>query len=116
MRWLPPCHGGGTPTTDDRFLAYSNAEALANLVNQSRSFMSSIAKAKTAKLSTSIPIWNTHGAFLADDTSTVRTLIDQFPPSTRDLQMQVTKDNIEWARKESRVFLRQSLEVKLVGL
>ncbi len=46
----------------------------------------------------------------------VRTLIDAFPPSARETQMQVTQDNIEWARKESRVFLRQSLEIKLVGL
>jgi 26S proteasome regulatory subunit N6 len=30
--------------------------------------------------------------------------------------MQVTSENIEWARKEKRVFLRQSLEIKLVAL
>ena len=30
--------------------------------------------------------------------------------------MQVTNDNITWAREEKRVFLRQSLEIKLVGL
>jgi 26S proteasome regulatory subunit N6 len=46
----------------------------------------------------------------------VRTLIDYFPASARDLQMQVTNDNIAWAREEKRVFLRQSLEIKLVGL
>jgi 26S proteasome regulatory subunit N6 len=46
----------------------------------------------------------------------VRALIDYFPPSARDLQMQVTGENIEWARKEKRVFLRQSLEIKLVAL
>lgn len=46
----------------------------------------------------------------------VRTLIDYFPASARDLQMQVTNDNITWAREEKRVFLRQSLEIKLVGL
>ncbi len=46
----------------------------------------------------------------------VRTLIDFFPPSARDLQMQAVNDNIEWARKEKRVFLRQSLEMRLIGL
>ncbi len=30
--------------------------------------------------------------------------------------MQVTNENIKWARDEKRVFLRQSLEIKLVGL
>lgn len=46
----------------------------------------------------------------------VRALIDLFPTSARDLQMQVTSENIEWARQEKRVFLRQSLEIKLVAL
>ncbi|WOO77789.1 Ubiquitin-like modifier-activating enzyme ATG7 [Vanrija pseudolonga] len=71
-------------------------ESLAQLVVESRQFMSQIAKAKTAKL--------------------IRALIDFFPPSARDLQMKVTGENIEWARKEKRVFLRQSLEIKLVAL
>jgi len=71
-------------------------EELAQLVTDSRDFMSKIARAKTAKL--------------------IRTLIDYFPPSARDLQMKVTNDNIAWAREEKRVFLRQSLEIKLVGL
>ncbi|GHJ85268.1 hypothetical protein NliqN6_1670 [Naganishia liquefaciens] len=78
------------------YKASGNAEALAELVTQSRSFMSNIAKAKTAKL--------------------IRTLIDSFPPEAREKQITVVKDNIEWARNESRVFLRQSLEVKLIGL
>ncbi|KAL1408415.1 26S proteasome regulatory subunit rpn6 [Vanrija albida] len=71
-------------------------ESLAELVVESRQFMSQIAKAKTAKL--------------------IRTLIDYFPPTARDLQMKVTGENIEWARNEKRVFLRQSLEIKLVAL
>jgi len=29
--------------------------------------------------------------------------------------MKVTNENIEWARSEKRVFLRQSLEIKLIG-
>jgi 26S proteasome regulatory subunit N6 len=43
-------------------------------------------------------------------------LIDYFPPSARDLQKKAIDDNIAWARQEKRVFLRQSLEIKLVGL
>ncbi|KAJ9107825.1 hypothetical protein QFC19_002731 [Naganishia cerealis] len=78
------------------YKASGNADALAELVTQSRSFMSNIAKAKTAKL--------------------IRTLIDAFPPEAREKQITVVKDNIEWARNESRVFLRQSLEVRLIGL
>lgn len=48
----------------------------------------------------------------------VRTLIDSFPATEegRSKQMTVLQDNISWATKENRVFLRQSLEVKLVGL
>lgn len=46
----------------------------------------------------------------------VRSLIDLFPSSARDLQMKVTKENIDWARSEKRVFLRQSLEIKLIAL
>ncbi|EKC98315.1 hypothetical protein A1Q2_07329 [Trichosporon asahii var. asahii CBS 8904] len=71
-------------------------EELAKLVKESRAFMSQIAKAKTAKL--------------------IRSLIDLFPSSARDLQMKVTKENIDWARSEKRVFLRQSLEIKLIAL
>ncbi|EIW68716.1 hypothetical protein TREMEDRAFT_44537 [Tremella mesenterica DSM 1558] len=75
---------------------HDKAQELAQLVVDSRTFMSQIAKAKTAKL--------------------IRTMIDYFPPSSRELQMQVTRDNIAWAREEKRVFLRQSLEIKLIGL
>ncbi|KAJ9109305.1 hypothetical protein QFC21_000634 [Naganishia friedmannii] len=78
------------------YKASGNADALADLVTQSRTFMSNIAKAKTAKL--------------------IRSLIDAFPPEAREKQITVVKDNIEWARNESRVFLRQSLEVRLIGL
>jgi 26S proteasome regulatory subunit N6 len=42
-------------------------------------------------------------------------LIDYFPPSAREMQMKVTNENIKWARSEKRVFLRQSLEIKLIG-
>lgn len=60
--------------------------------------MSTIAKAKTAKL--------------------IRTLIDFFSsiPDSRDTQIKVTQENIEWAKNEKRIFLKQNLETRLVGL
>ncbi|KIS69344.1 putative 26S proteasome non-atpase regulatory subunit Rpn6 [Mycosarcoma maydis] len=75
-----------------------NAEALAETVRSSRTFMSSIAKAKTAKL--------------------VRTLIDYFEgiPGSQQTQIQATKENAEWAKSERRIFLKQNLETKLIGL
>lgn len=93
--------------------------------------MSQIAKAKTAKLSKltisiipldSSPSDSLQSPNIVDQTEgsslikIVRTLIDYFPPSARDLQKQVLDDNIEWAKQEKRVFLRQSLDIKLVGL
>lgn len=75
-----------------------DANKLAEAVRSSRSLMASIAKAKTAKL--------------------IRTLIDYFGdiPNSSDTQIAVTKENIEWARGEKRVFLRQNLETRLIGL
>jgi len=71
---------------------------LAELIEASRSIMSSFAKAKTAKI--------------------VRQLIDLFTtiPDTLDIQISVTKSCIEWAIQERRSFLRQNLETRLVGL
>ncbi|WFD29094.1 26S proteasome regulatory subunit rpn6 [Malassezia sp. CBS 17886] len=73
-------------------------EGLAETVRSSRQFMASIAKAKTAKL--------------------VRILIDYFVdiPDSQAVQIQVTKENVEWARAEKRIFLKQNLETKLIGL
>jgi 26S proteasome regulatory subunit N6 len=75
-----------------------DADALAETVRSSRTFMSSIAKAKTAKL--------------------VRTLIDYFDgiPGSQQTQIQVAKENAEWAKSEKRIFLKQNLETKLIGL
>jgi len=75
-----------------------NATALAELVKTSRGFMSAAAKAKTAKL--------------------IRTLIDYFSeiPGSEKVQVEVTQDNIEWARGEKRIFLKQSLEARLIAL
>lgn len=71
---------------------------LAELVRQTRSVLSSFAKAKTAKL--------------------VRQLLDLFTtiPNTTDIQISVTKSCIEWAISERRGFLRQNLETRLVSL
>ncbi|KAG8939853.1 26S proteasome regulatory subunit rpn6 [Tulasnella sp. 424] len=75
-----------------------DAEKLAEVVRSSRAFMSSTAKAKTAKL--------------------IRTLIDFFSsiPGSESTQKQVLEDNIAWARQEKRIFLKQSLETRLVAL
>ncbi|KNZ49741.1 26S proteasome regulatory subunit N6 [Puccinia sorghi] len=80
-----------------------NPEGLASAIRCCRSFMSAIAKAKTAKL--------------------VKTLIDfysQAPlnqhPNSSQTQIVITRENVEWARTEKRVFLRQNLEIKLCSL
>ncbi|EJD53337.1 proteasome regulatory particle subunit [Auricularia subglabra TFB-10046 SS5] len=75
-----------------------NAQALADVVRKSRSFMSSTAKAKTARL--------------------IRSLLDLFSgiPGSEQIQTDVILENIEWAKKEKRIFLKQSLETRLVAL
>ncbi|KAF5387395.1 hypothetical protein D9757_005788 [Collybiopsis confluens] len=59
----------------------NNAQGVAEVINLSRSFMSSTAKAKTAKL--------------------IRTLLDYFNTiqDSQKIQMSVLKDNIEWAKQ-----------------
>ncbi|KDN35269.1 hypothetical protein RSAG8_11704, partial [Rhizoctonia solani AG-8 WAC10335] len=76
----------------------NNAQGLAELVTASRAFMSSTAKAKTAKL--------------------IRTLIDNLAaiPGSGSVLTDVLSENIAWARTERRVFLRQNLEARLVGV
>ncbi|ORZ21440.1 PCI domain-domain-containing protein [Absidia repens] len=71
---------------------------LANIIRSSHDFMASIAKAKTAKL--------------------IRSLIDMFNeiPDCLPLQITVCKENIDWANKDKRIFLKQSLETRLVAL
>ncbi|KAF9443373.1 PCI-domain-containing protein [Macrolepiota fuliginosa MF-IS2] len=75
-----------------------NASALADVIKLSRSFMSSTAKAKTAKL--------------------IRTLLDFFSaiPNSQAIQMSTLTENIAWAKSEKRVFLKHSLETRLVSL
>ncbi|KAI8982917.1 PCI-domain-containing protein [Trametes punicea] len=76
----------------------NNAQGVAEVINMSRGFVSSIAKAKTAKL--------------------IRTLLDCFNsiPDSQKIQMDVLHENIEWAKREKRIFLKHSLETRLVGL
>ncbi|ORX50531.1 PCI-domain-containing protein, partial [Hesseltinella vesiculosa] len=71
---------------------------LAELLRSSRDFMSTIAKAKTAKL--------------------IKSLIDMFSdiPDCLPLQIEVCRENIEWANQDKRIFLKQSLETRLVAL
>ncbi|KAH9822041.1 putative 26S proteasome regulatory subunit rpn6 [Teratosphaeria destructans] len=71
---------------------------LANLIQQTRDALTSFARAKTAKL--------------------VRQLLDLFTaiPNTVDTQISVTKSCIDWAVSQRQGFLRQNLEVRLVGL
>ncbi|EIN06974.1 PCI-domain-containing protein, partial [Punctularia strigosozonata HHB-11173 SS5] len=75
-----------------------NAEGVAEVITLSRSFMSSTAKAKTAKL--------------------IRTLLDFFNsiPNSQKTQIRILTDNVEWAKQEKRIFLKQSLETRLIGL
>ncbi|KAI0271208.1 PCI-domain-containing protein [Russula aff. rugulosa BPL654] len=75
-----------------------NAEGLAEVVTLSRSFLSSTAKAKTAKL--------------------IRNLLSLFSgiPNSQQTQIAVLNDNIEWAKREKRIFLKQSLETRLISL
>ena len=48
----------------------------------------------------------------------VRTLLDCFNsiPDSQKIQMDVLHENIEWAKREKRIFLKHSLETRLVGL
>ncbi|KIK91853.1 hypothetical protein PAXRUDRAFT_830479 [Paxillus rubicundulus Ve08.2h10] len=75
-----------------------NAKGLAEVITVSRSFMSSTAKAKTAKL--------------------IRTLLNYFNgiPNSRQVQIDVLMDNIDWSNREKRIFLKHSLEIRLVAL
>lgn len=75
-----------------------NADKLSQTVRSSRTFMASIAKAKTAKL--------------------IRSLLDYFSdiPDSSKIQIDTIKENIEWARSSRRIFLSQNLETRLIAL
>ncbi|KAF9579285.1 26S proteasome regulatory subunit rpn6 [Lunasporangiospora selenospora] len=71
---------------------------LAALIHDSRTLITSIPKAKTAKI--------------------IRTLIDYFSeiPNTLPLQIDVCKQTIQWTIQEKRIFLKQALETRLIAL
>jgi len=73
-------------------------DEIADLVKAIRPFFNQIPKAKTAKI--------------------VRTLIDLFSKSRSnlDVQIQLVKESIEWAKEEKRTFLLQRLETRLADL
>ncbi|KAI0029249.1 PCI-domain-containing protein [Vararia minispora EC-137] len=75
-----------------------NAKGLAEVITLSRSYMSTTAKAKTAKL--------------------IRTLLDFFNPipGSAQVQIDVLRENIDWAKREKRIFQKQNLETRLVGI
>ncbi|KAF8644776.1 hypothetical protein AX16_008282 [Volvariella volvacea WC 439] len=75
-----------------------NAKSVAEVITLSRAFMSSTAKAKTAKL--------------------IRTLLDFFNsvPNSQQIQIDTLTDNIAWAKSEKRIFLKHSLETRLASL
>lgn len=106
----------------DLFSFFSLAQELADLIRSSHDFMSSIAKAKTAKLrkfdTVLKPTYKFTNSFLTFFFSIVRSLIDMFNeiPGCLPLQIQVCKENIDWANEDKRIFLKQSLETRLVAL
>lgn len=71
---------------------------LADLIRSSRSFLISIPKAKSAKIE--------------------RTLIDLFAKieNTLPQQVEICKESIDWAISEKSIFLKQSLQTRLVSL
>ncbi|KAJ7186708.1 hypothetical protein C8R46DRAFT_1171890 [Mycena filopes] len=76
-----------------------NADGLAQVITLSRGFfMSSTAKAKTAKL--------------------IRTLLNHFGaiPNSTQTQIRVLEENIAWAKAEKRIFLKHSLETRLAAI
>ncbi|PPQ94734.1 hypothetical protein CVT25_007699 [Psilocybe cyanescens] len=74
-------------------------DGLAEVINRSRAFISSTAKDR-----------ETHYA--------LRTLLDYFAaiPDSQNVQMKALTDNKAWAKQEKRIFLKHSLETRLVGL
>jgi len=82
----------------EKYKKEGKAKELADLIKQTRPFLSEISKAKAAKL--------------------VRSLVDFFLDLEAGIgiEVQLCKECIEWAKEEKRTFLRQSLEARLVAL
>ncbi|KAH8290745.1 hypothetical protein KR054_005592, partial [Drosophila jambulina] len=92
------------------------AKELADLIKVTRPFLSSISKAKAAKLVRSLV-----DMFLDMDAGTgievsPSFLLLQNSNNFFVRQVQLCKDCIEWAKQEKRTFLRQSLEARLIAL
>ncbi|XP_054288549.1 26S proteasome non-ATPase regulatory subunit 11 [Macrosteles quadrilineatus] len=82
----------------EKYKNEGKAKELAELIKQTRPFLSMISKAKAAKL--------------------VRSLVDFFLDLEAGIgiEVQLCKECIEWAKEERRTFLRQSLEARLIAL
>uniref|UniRef100_A0A7S0V359 PCI domain-containing protein n=1 Tax=Polytomella parva TaxID=51329 RepID=A0A7S0V359_9CHLO len=82
----------------DLFVLLNNAEGLKSLLPKLRDFFSVIPKAKTAKI--------------------VRNIIDSLSkiPNSEKLQVEVCKEQIEWAKSQKRTFLKQRIELRLATL
>eukprot|EP00884_Botryococcus_braunii_P002614 jgi/Botrbrau1/12353/Bobra.0239s0005.1 len=82
----------------DLYASKANAGALRSLLTDLRPLFAVIPKAKTAKI--------------------VRTIIENISkvPDSTELQLEVCKEQVEWARSEKRTFLRQRIEARLANL
>jgi len=82
----------------EQYRKAGQARSLAQLIKDTRPFLTQVSKAKAAKL--------------------VRGLVDMFLDMEAEtgLEVEVCQENIEWARTERRTFLRQSLESRLIAL
>lgn len=79
-------------------IALKDATSLRALLNDLRGWFAALPKAKTAKI--------------------VRSVIDAIAriPGTTSLQLEVCREQVEWATAEKRTFLRQRIEIRLAGL
>nr|CAX74737.1 putative 26S proteasome non-ATPase regulatory subunit 11 [Schistosoma japonicum]CAX74739.1 putative 26S proteasome non-ATPase regulatory subunit 11 [Schistosoma japonicum] len=82
----------------DLLAAKKDAKGLADLILITRPFLKLISKAKAGRL--------------------VRTLVDLFLDleGRTGQEIDLCRDCVEWANKENRIFLRQALETRLMGL
>ncbi|XP_003741101.2 26S proteasome non-ATPase regulatory subunit 11 [Galendromus occidentalis] len=81
-----------------RLAKEGKAEELGELIKNTRPFLKRVSKAKAAKL--------------------VRALVDLFldMEACTGLEVELCRECIEWAQKEKRTFLRQSLQTRLIAL
>lgn len=82
----------------DLYANEKDAAALKELLTELRPLFSAFTKAKTAKV--------------------VRTIIETIArvPDSTQLQLEVCKEQVEWAKSEKRTFLRQRIEARLANL